>query len=175
MSIVDEMKGNQIRLDLTSYNYLLRSTCSIKESHEARWEFIIDHLKEMKENGLTPNLRTFNSVFYALRRNGITENTLSLSLSVLAEMKRLNIEPSLGSWAHLIMIFHPTDQIGSETKILAQILDEIENQMKNNGNQLEWRDIDDNEFFFNAMFKATVNCRDIDLGWSFNSMILFFS
>jgi len=72
-------------------------------------------------------------------------------------MRQCGIEPSLGTWAHIIMIFYPNDQIGYDTQILPQIFDEL------NGKQLQWRDIDDGEFFFNAMFKATVNCRDVEL------------
>lgn len=164
LNIYDEMKQNNILFDLTTYNYLLRSTSFIKESYDTRWQFIVDCLKEMKENSIQPNLRTFNSILYTLRRCSLFERGPILALSILNEMKQCGIKPSLGTWAHIIMIFYPNDQIGYETQILPQIIDELENEYELNGKQFQWRDMDDSEFFFNAMFKATVNCRDIELG-----------
>ncbi|CAF1245396.1 unnamed protein product [Adineta steineri] len=163
MTILDEMRQNKISIDLTTYNYLLRSISSIKESYEARWQFITECLQDMKQNSIQPNLRTFNSILYTLRRCSLYEQGPILALSILKEMRQCGIEPSLGTWAHIIMIFYPNDQIGYETQILPQIMDELEKQYESNGHQFQWKDIDDSEFFFNAMFKATVNCRDIDL------------
>ncbi|CAF0933461.1 unnamed protein product [Adineta steineri] len=163
MTILDEMRQNKISIDLTTYNYLLRSISSIKESYEARWQFITECLQDMKQNSIQPNLRTFNSILYTLRRCSVYEQGPILALSILKEMRQCGIEPSLGTWAHIIMIFYPNDQIGYETQILPQIMDELEKQYESNGHQFQWKDIDDSEFFFNAMFKATVNCRDIDL------------
>ncbi|CAF1580215.1 unnamed protein product [Adineta ricciae] len=158
MTIIEEMKQATIPIDLTTYNYLIRSASLIKESYDQRWQFVVDTLKEMKENSIQPNLRTFNSVLYTLRRCSVYEQGPKLALAVLNEMRQCGIEPSLGSWAHVIMIFYPGDQIGFETQMLPQIMDELEKVP-----QLEWKDSDDGEFFFNAMFKATTNCRDIDL------------
>ena len=163
MATIEEMRQGQISLDLTTYNYLLRSTSLIKESYETRWQFVVDHLQEMKENGIQPNLRTFNAILFTLRRCSLFERGPTLALAVLNEMRRCQIEPSLGSWAQMIMIFYPTDQVGYETQVLPQILDEVEQQYERQGKHLQWRDLDDGEFFFNAMFKATVNCRDVDL------------
>ena len=158
MSIIGEMKDGQIPLNLTTYNYLIRSTSSIKESYETRWQFVSECLQEMKERNIQPNLRTFNAILYTLRRCSLYERGLGLALAVLKEMRQYGIEPSLGTWAHVIMIFYPNDQLGSETQILPQIVDHLKDQ------ELAWQDPDDGEFFFNAMFKATVNCRDVDLG-----------
>jgi hypothetical protein len=155
------MKQNQISLDLTTYNHFIRSSSLIKESYEARWQFVTECLQEMKERSIQPNLRTFNSILYTLRRCSLFDRGPILALSILNEMRECGIEPSLGTWAHIIMIFYPNDQLGYETQILPQIFDELEKQ---NGKQLQWRDTDDSEFFFNAMFKATANCRDVDLG-----------
>jgi len=173
MGIVDEMKQNNISLDLTTYNYLLRSTNAIKETYEARWQFINEYLQEMKQNSLQPNLRTFNSILYTLRRCSSYERGPTLALSVLNEMRQCGIEPSLGTWAHVILIFYPNDHIGYETQMLQQIMDELEKQYELNGNQFQWKDIDDSEFFFNAMFKATVNCRDVDLGKNLVRWVFF--
>ncbi len=175
MIILDEMKQNNISFDLTTYNYLLYSTSFIKESYETRWQFIIDCLQEMKQNSIKPNLRTFNSILYTLRRCSLYERGPTLALSILNEMRECNIEPSLGTWAHIIMIFYPNDQIGYHTQILPQIFDELEKQYQLNGNQFQWRDIDDSELFFNAMFKATVNCRDIELGKKTNDFDIYIS
>jgi pentatricopeptide repeat domain-containing protein 3 len=164
MTIVDEMKRNNIPIDLATYNHLLRFASSIKESYDLRWQFVTECLQEMKQNSIQPNLRTFNAVLYTLRRCSSYERGPALALSILNEMQQCGIEPSLGSWAHVIMIFYPNDQLGYETQILPQIMDELEKQYQRNGNQLHWKDPDDSEFFFNAMFKATVNCRDVDLG-----------
>ena len=164
MIIINEMKENNISFDLTTYNYLLYSVSSIKEAYEARWQCIHDYLIEMSQNSIQPNLRTFNSILYTLRRCSTYEHGPTLALSILNEMRQCEIEPSLGTWAHVIMIFYPNDQLGRDTQILPQIFDELEHQYELNGNQLEWRDVDDSEFFFNAMLKVTVTCHDIDLG-----------
>ena len=163
MAMVEEMRQNQISLDLTTYNHLLRSTSLIKESYETRWQFVVDHLHEMKENGIQPNLRTFNAILYTLRRCSLFERGPTLALAILNEMRRCQIEPSLGTWAQVIMIFYPNDQVGYETQVLPQIMNEVEQQYDRSGKHLQWRDLDDGEFFFNAMFKATVNCRDVEL------------
>ncbi|CAF1134961.1 unnamed protein product [Rotaria magnacalcarata] len=161
--VIDEMKQNNIQLDLTTYNFLLHSASFIRETYEIRWQFMIEHLNEMKKNLIKPNLRTFNAILYTLRRCSLFERGPTLALSVLNEMRKNGIEPSLGTWAHVIMIFYPNDHIGYETQILPQIMDELEKQYELNGKNFEWRDIDDREFFFNAMFKASVNCRDVEL------------
>ncbi|CAF4976609.1 unnamed protein product, partial [Rotaria socialis] len=163
MLVIDEMKQNSIQLDLTTYNYLLYSASLIRETYEIRWKFTIEYLNEMKQNLIKPNLRTFNAILHTLRRCSLFERGPTLALSVLNEMRQNGIEPSLGTWAHVIMIFYPNDHIGYETQILPQIMDELEKQYELNGKNFEWRDIDDREFFFNAMFKASVNYRDIEL------------
>ena len=163
MATIDEMKQNDITLDLTAYNYLLRSIGSIKESYDVRWQYITDCLQDMKKNSIRPNLRTFNAILYTLRRCTLFERNPTFALAVLNEMHQCGIQPSLGTWAHVIMIFYPNDQIGQETQMLPQIMDTVEKQYEAQGNQLHWQDLDDTEFFFNAMFKATANCRDVDL------------
>lgn len=169
MTIIDEMKQTNIPLNRTTYNYLLQSISSMKESYEARWQYLNDYLQEMKQNSIQPNLRTFNSILYTLKRCSLYDRGPALALAILNEMRQCGIEPSLGTWAHVVMIFYPNDQAGYETQILPQIIDELEKQYQANGNHLQWKDVDDSEFFFNAMYKATINCRDVDLGEQFCS------
>jgi pentatricopeptide repeat domain-containing protein 3 len=164
MAIINEMKTNTIAMNLTTYNYLLGAISSIKESYDERWQLVLELLNEMKDNGIKPNLRTFNSVLFTLRRCSSFERAPTLTLAILNEMRQCNIVPSLGTWAHVIMIFYPNDSLGYETQILPQILDELERDFQSNSQEIHWQDIDDGEFFFNAMFKATVNCRDVELG-----------
>ncbi|CAF0831678.1 unnamed protein product [Didymodactylos carnosus] len=172
LEIIAEMKENNIKLNIVTYNWLLRSVSSIKENYNARWEYILDILNEMKTHGIRPNLKCFNSILYTLRRSPLSEHNPTLALSIVNEMRTLNIKPSLGTWSHVIMIFYPNDHIGSDTTILQQIMDEVQKQYEENGKHLEWIDSDDSEFFSNAMWKATTSCRDIDLAKCIHRFLL---
>lgn len=60
---------------------------------------------EIKQQGLTPNLRTLNSALEALSSMSTNRNSRTHALKLIAEFRNLGVEPSLASYHHVLNIF----------------------------------------------------------------------
>lgn len=138
----------------------------------------MEMLTHIKNDGMTPNLRTFNNALTTIASFGIDQNSVVFTLNILKEMEFLKIgmcyyisnqlihfllvkyinamfllEPSLATWNSVLEIFYPEKNVGGNTNILPQIIDQVEKaDMSKEG--LVWRDVNDGYFFKNAMDKC---------------------
>ena len=82
---------------------------------------------DMQLCGVQPDLSTFNSVLFSLSRIPQYRQAPSIVLQTLNEMKSLGIEPSLGSWKHVLTVFYPTEN--SDSNMLYKIMDYLEGKV----------------------------------------------
>lgn len=59
----------------------------------------------MNEHGHKPNLQTLNAILFALMRMPKKSKKQELALNTIAELKKFGVEPSLGSYHFLLLIF----------------------------------------------------------------------
>lgn len=88
-----KMKELKLVPDVETYNSLIKMAIHNPrlQTDNDRYNSIIDYLNEMKREGVTPNLRTFNSSLYGLTKIPRFPKSLSTALSIIKEMKILNI------------------------------------------------------------------------------------
>lgn len=147
-----EMKEKGLKPDLSTCNEIIRLTRYTKTNNKGKSDYIMEILNEIKTNGLVPNLHTFNSCLLTVCSYGADPEAAIFGLNILKEMEMLKIEPSLGTWNSVMAIFYPVSGVGEKTNILAQILDQVEKADLLGG--LVWRDVNDGQFFKNAMDKV---------------------
>ncbi|KAG1652563.1 Protein PTCD3, mitochondrial [Nymphon striatum] len=114
-------------------------------------------LTEMKNEGVRPNIDTFNVLLEVINENKLTKSQ-SLSLSVIAEMKKLGIEPSLTSYYFILKEYYPnTYAKGPPLTIIYSIIDEIEDK------HFTFKHPKDAMFFPKAMDVCANHLNDVDL------------
>jgi pentatricopeptide repeat domain-containing protein 3 len=149
--LYNEMLSLDLVPDLNTINSIIgmiRLDASI--SSEGRQKLMMKRLTEMRDNGIRPNLRTFNACLNLIRASELNPKSPTLCLDILKEMKMLGIEPSLGTYSHVLSVFYARNETGRNSKVMEQILDRLEKQQ----DRLEWRDKDDGYFFRVAMEKC---------------------
>ncbi len=60
---------------------------------------------DMKEIGLQPTLGTLNAMLESFSMIGNARHAKTMSLSAMTEFRNIGVEPSLGSYYHLLMTF----------------------------------------------------------------------
>lgn len=144
LQLIPDLRVLNIFIEMILYDSELRN--------DQKAELIVQRLKEIRDYGHTPNLRTFNACLEVIASFGMYQRAIQLSLDILKEMDLVGIKPSLGTYSSILEIFYPTKDIGSNTGILSQVIDEVEKIASNE--RLEWRDLNDAHFFPTAMSKC---------------------
>ncbi|XP_067127711.1 small ribosomal subunit protein mS39 [Centruroides vittatus] len=162
-SLYEEMREKNLCPNVETYNSLISICPFLKENSEARWEMVKQLLFEMAEEGLMPNLYTMNAVLDVVSRFGRIQNAKSLSLEVLAEMKHLNIVPSLGTWYYMLTIF--CKEKGPPSPILYEIMEYIE------GKEFEICHPKDVYFFVTAMDVCCYHLVDKELAYRIHDLL----
>ncbi|KAL1491584.1 hypothetical protein ABEB36_012159 [Hypothenemus hampei] len=163
--LFEEAQNKGLILNVDSYNAIIKVINFLKEAYDMRWTFVINLLEQMKATGLKPNLETLNSVLYTLSNMGGSKIVKDFAVKTLREFKNLGIEPSLGTWYYLLIIF--CKDRGPKSGILNNILNQIEHK------QHEIYDISDTYFFVTAMDVARNHLNDISLGERVHKLLLF--
>ncbi|KAG1666326.1 Protein PTCD3, mitochondrial [Nymphon striatum] len=149
-----EAKEKGFKIDLEAYNALIPA---IVKKDGKFWDIIVTILTEMKNEGVRPNIDTFNILLEVINENKLTKSQ-SLSLSVIAEMKKLGIEPSLTSYYFILKEYYPnTYAKGPPLTIIYSIIDEIEDK------HFTFRHPKDAMFFPKAMDVCANHLNDVDL------------
>lgn len=161
MKYYKEMQEKGLKPDLSTYNEIIKIIKYENQTNEQKTESIMNVLTEIKNNNLRPNLTTFNYALATISNFGSDQNSIVFALNVLKEMEFLKIEPCLATWNSVIDIFYPARAIGGRTNILPQILQKIEETDLSSGG-LIWRDINDANFFKNAMDKILNHGQNAD-------------
>lgn len=153
-AIFQDCLANNVKLDVESFNSILNVVRFIKESADMRWTLMLDLLKTMKEKGINPNLGTLNACLNSISEMG-TKNAKDYSIQIMTEFKNIGIEPSLGSYYHILQTF--CRDRGPVSHVLVDILNEIE------GKEFEIQDIKDTMFFVTAMDVCKNHLYDLNL------------
>jgi hypothetical protein len=148
-----EMKSKNLKPDLATMNAITSLIAYSSLSNENKHEKLLIHLKDYNKYNCVPNLKTFNNCLLVIKSMGYYKHSIELTLNILKEMEMLKIEPSLGTWSLVLLIFYPSKDLGVRTGVLKQVVDEVEKK-DNTENGLEWRDENDSFFFKAAMDKC---------------------
>lgn len=152
-NLYDQMKKYNLSPDLNTINSMI-SLIKLNEelTIEKKIELMMQKLNEIKNYGLMPTLRTFNICFDLIKSFYFFFESIPLTLNLYKEMQNLKIEPSLATLSHFILIFYPSRESNNSTGVFKQVIDKVES-MANSPNGIQWRDIDDGDFFRIAMEK----------------------
>ncbi|XKL59289.1 hypothetical protein PGB90_000305 [Kerria lacca] len=153
-------------LSVNVYNSIIKVS-SLVASLEQRWNFITENLSIMNEHGHKPNLQTLNAILFALMRMPKKSKKQELALNTIAELKKFGVEPSLGSYHFLLLIFSNVQDISTHFNILSSILDNIQ------GKEFTIRDSSDVLFFFTAMDTCRYYLNDINIAYRVNELLWF--
>lgn len=96
-----------IPLNSGVYNGLISVVESLKQSDDERWKLILDFFREMNQKRIPADIDTLNSALKALARMSRLVRTEDSVFPLLSEFKRLNVEPSLGSYYFILKhVYH---------------------------------------------------------------------
>ncbi|KAM6401935.1 small ribosomal subunit protein mS39 [Pluvialis apricaria] len=153
-----DLLNERHKADVHTFNALITAVPYLKERFLERWELAKVFLNHMAQQGVQPNLLTFNALLKTLRRCGGVGR--SMSLLVMKEMEALGIEPSLATYDHLLFIFYRGVDL-CPPGILLEVLDDVEKR------SFTPQDPDDANFFATAM-QACCDLKDIKLAYRLN-------
>ncbi|XP_063963516.1 small ribosomal subunit protein mS39-like [Lytechinus pictus] len=159
-TLYNEMQERGIQTDVHAYNALIEGSISIRDDYKERWSVMAQLMKQMDIEKVQPNLGTFNTLLDNLRIMGALGR--KMGLKTVAEMKACGVEPSLGTYSLLLMIFYKDSLPPSD--ILYDIMDTIE------GQEFSMRHPKDVEFFKNAM-SVCLSLRDVELAYSVDLLL----
>lgn len=161
-AIFNDCIAKNIPLDVQVFNSIIGIGGMLKESPELLWTFVESNLKLMKERNVEPNLKTLNACLYTISQMGVN-SARDKALQVIAEFKRIGIEPSLASYMYLLQIFcRDRNQV---SHVLIDIMNEIE------GKEFEIQDIRDTHFFVTAMEICRHHLFSTDLAKRVNALL----
>lgn len=142
-ALYQEALDKGVELDTVTFNSMISVSNLMKESADLRWDLIQEFLKTMKEKNVAPNLGTLNAVLQNISTIGSSKLARGAALRILSEFKRLEIEPSLGSWYFILTTF--CKERGPVSHVLVDIINEIQDK------SFEIQDQKDTFFFVTAM------------------------
>lgn len=152
-ALFEEVIGKDMPVDTATYNAIIVS--QLEMSREERWTSVEKLLQLMNERQVPPNVHTMNAILEVLRLSGPYEWQRQKALSVLAEFKVLNIEPSLGTWTLILKIF--CKERAPASHILADILEHL------GDSDLKCEHENDMNFFMTAMSICFNHLKDFEL------------
>ena len=140
----NEAKQNNIAIYLETYNAVIRNSNKPGVTADMRWEHVKTTLKELNEKRIKPNINTLNAILFTLKSGGNINSIQEYASRTLAEFERLNIEPALETYAHILDIFHA--KFAPPSNIIDQIIERLEKSP-----DLKVQCLDDTSFFYKAM------------------------
>lgn len=165
LSMFQDAKSNDIKLETEAYNHILKMVIFAKGSGDSRWEMILDILRDMRNTDTSPDLGTFNEILSVLSRQQTWRHAKNMALKITAEMNRLGIEPSLATFDHMLKIFTYDKTGNAAPEILYSIIDYL------SGRRLQIRDPNDVLFFMRAMLICHENISDVDLAYKIHDLL----
>ncbi|XP_022904837.2 small ribosomal subunit protein mS39 [Onthophagus taurus] len=163
--LFQEAQEKNLTLNVESFNAIIGVVNLIMESYEKRWTLILDLLNRMRLLKLKPNINTLNGVLDVLGTMGTGRNIKEYALQTLAEFKQMGVEPSLGSWCLMLIIF--CKDRGPISTILYDIMNEIQDK------EFKIRHIKDTNFFVTAMDVCRRHLHDKYLAKRVYDLLLF--
>ncbi|XP_064007777.1 small ribosomal subunit protein mS39 [Pogoniulus pusillus] len=153
-----DLLNERHKADVHTFNALIAAVPQLKDRFLERWELAKVFLNHMAQQGVQPNLLTFNALLKTLRKCGGVGR--SMSLLVIKEMEALDIDPSLATYDHLLAVFYRGAHLHS-SGIISEVLDDVEKR------SFTAQDPDDANFFTTAM-QVCCELKDIRLAYQLN-------
>lgn len=125
-ALFQEAMEKQFQLDTCTYNAIISKVNFLKENADQRWDMCKDLLQQMKQQQLKPNLGTMNSLLECVSTFGNFKLARKSALQILAEFKKLDVNPSLGTYYYILIIF--CRERGPVSHVIVDILNEIHGQ-----------------------------------------------
>ncbi|XP_028163775.1 protein PTCD3 homolog, mitochondrial [Ostrinia furnacalis] len=154
-----------IPLSTSVFNTLLSSVGFLKEGTALRAEALKSLLTQMAELGLSPNQDTLTSCLRSVSAWGGGKTLQELGLQIVAEFKRLGIQPGLAAYYHLLCLF--CKERGPRIDILSGILVDLESREK-----LDAQHPTDTNFFITAMGVCSDHLQDINLAERVHALLM---
>ncbi|XP_026765066.2 protein PTCD3 homolog, mitochondrial [Galleria mellonella] len=163
--LTQEAKDNGIKLSTSVYNSLLGCIGFLKEGTALRTETLKSLLVEMEEQGISPNNETLTSCLRSISAWGGGKMLQQLALQIVAEFKKLGIEPGLSAYYYLLCLF--CKERGPRVDILSGILNDLEKR-----ESLEPKEPTDTNFFITAMGVCSDHLQDINLAERLHALLM---
>ncbi|CAG4941282.1 unnamed protein product [Colias eurytheme] len=164
-ALAQEAIENGILLSTDVYNSLLSCVGFLKEGTALRIDAMKSLLAQMNEQGLTPNKETLTSCLKSISAWGGGKALQTFALQIVSEMRKLNIQPGLGAYYHLLCLF--CKERGPRIDILSTILSDLESRAN-----LEPSDVADTHFFITAMGVCSEHLQDITLAERVHALLM---
>ncbi|KAH8401451.1 hypothetical protein KR009_005553 [Drosophila setifemur] len=142
-ALLQEAGEKRIQLDTNTFNSIIQTVSFLKDTAEQRWQLCTELLQEMSQQKLRPNLGTLNAVLECISTFGNFKLARSAALQVLPEFKQLGVNPSLGTYYYLLIIF--CRERGPVSHVIVDILNDIA------GKEFQVEHPKDTYFFATAM------------------------
>ncbi|XP_072941693.1 small ribosomal subunit protein mS39 [Epargyreus clarus] len=154
-----------IPLSTSVYNALLGCIGFLKEGTLLRITALKALLGEMHEQGVSPNGATLSACLRSISAWGGGKQLQEAALQIIAEFKKIGIEPSLSAYYYLLCLF--CKERGPRIDILSSILDELEKR-----ENLEPMEATDTNFFITAMGVCSDHLQSITLAERLNALLM---
>ncbi|XP_067012701.1 small ribosomal subunit protein mS39 [Anabrus simplex] len=160
--LYQETQDKGIPLLTETYNSLLRGVNFLRESADLQWKLIQDLLSAIAKQGLKPNLGTLNAALEVISTMN-QRQAKQYSLRILAEFRKIGIEPSLATYYYLLITF--CKERGPVSNILLEIMNHID------GQHFTIQDPKDTFFFVTAMDVCRNHLQDVDLAYRVDALL----
>lgn len=138
------------------HNHILSGLVGLFSNIETIKEEVEKILVYLENNGIRPNLQTFNNILCQLKLLPPYTDRYSYSLKLLSEMRCCHIDPSPATYYHLLQMVYRT-QHPRYSDLLSYTVDELSKQKP-----ILVQDAEDNKYFLMAMAAAR-QTNDVDL------------
>lgn len=150
-------------MDTNTYNSIIANANFLKENVNERWELCQDLLQQMKQQQLKPNLGTMNALLECISTIGNYKLARKSALQVLSEFRKLSVNPSLGTYYYILIIF--CRERGPVSHVIVDIFNEID------GQAFEMQHQKDTFFFVTAMDVCRNHLQDRNLAKRVNDLL----
>ncbi|KAJ8727118.1 hypothetical protein PYW08_015515 [Mythimna loreyi] len=163
--LTTEAKEKGIPLSTGVYNSLIGCVGFLREGTALRIETLRSLLAEMHEQGISPNDETLSACLRSLSAWGGGKLLQQMALQIVAEFKRLDIQPGLAAYYYLLCLF--CKERGPRFDILSTILNELEQK-----EHLEAKEPADTNFFITAMGVCSDHLQNITMAERLHALLM---
>ncbi|KAJ8725153.1 hypothetical protein PYW07_016111 [Mythimna separata] len=160
-----EVKEKGIPLSTGVYNSLIGCVGFLREGTTLRVEALRSLLAEMHEQGISPNDETLSACLRSLSAWGGGKILQQMALSIVAEFRRLDIQPGLAAYYYLLCLF--CKERGPRFDILSTIINELEQK-----EHLEAKEPADTNFFITAMGVCSDHLQNITMAERLHALLM---
>ncbi|XP_032675324.1 protein PTCD3 homolog, mitochondrial isoform X2 [Odontomachus brunneus] len=161
--LYQECQKKRLPLSVRGYNAMISLVQFVNREGEKSRTFVKDIYKTMAENGVTPNIYTFNAVLNIAASLSSKKEALDFTRNILADIEYFQLKPSLTTYYYLLCILSKFDD--SAYNSFVQILRSLKKEIP------VVQNAKDMDFFVTAMNMSRQFC-DRQLGEAVNELLL---